>query len=116
MENKLVEGRMISASKSGYRNRYPKNLALFNANIFNEDNKKIWWGDLDITKDIKALKELAKNEGKTIFILREMDGRFENEEKGLLHRYVIKISPEGKYELGEYFKEIYNEKNLKLIL
>ena len=44
MENKLIEGRMISASKSGYMKRHPDNLVLFNANVFDEDNKKIWWG------------------------------------------------------------------------
>ena len=113
MENKLIEGRMISASKSGYMKRHPDNLVLFNANVFDEDNKKIWWGDLDITEGISELVKIAAIENKTIFILSEMDGSFEREFAPRMKNFVLKINTEGEYELGDYYKEYYNLKTLK---
>jgi hypothetical protein len=72
-------GRMISASKSGYKERNPDCLVIFNSNVCTEKGK-IWWGDLDVTKSKDALSELAKETGETIYVLFEMDGRFEHEE------------------------------------
>lgn len=80
-DNRFVMGRMIGGSKSGYRERFPNNIAIFNANIIIPIDGKIWHGDLDITKDGEFLKKIAA-ECKTIFyILREMDARFENESR-----------------------------------
>ena len=72
-------GRMISGSKSGYRERNPENEIYFNSNIFTLEEGKVWYGDLDITKDLSVLEEIAKTKGKDLYILSEMDGRFENE-------------------------------------
>lgn len=77
----LIRGRLISGSKSGYRKMYPDNEVYFNANIFVLGEGKIWHGDLDVTKDRDILIEIAHEIGKSLFILREMDGRFENEER-----------------------------------
>lgn len=74
--------RMISHSKSFYRKIFPYNQVYFNANIFIHNGKefeKIWYGDLDITKDGYKLKEIAFNNNTIFYILLEMDGRFENE-------------------------------------
>lgn len=79
MENGLPMGRMISMSKSGYRDKNPDNLVVFNANIFVLGEGKIWYGDLDITKERTVLEDIAKELGKDLFILREMDGRFGKE-------------------------------------
>jgi|688.fasta_scaffold86144_3 hypothetical protein len=79
--NGLIAGRLISGSKSGYRDLYPDNEVYFNANVFVLGEGKIWHGDLDITKDREILLEIAREIGKDLFILREMDGRFENEER-----------------------------------
>jgi hypothetical protein len=46
----LFYGRQLSMSKSLYRGMYPDNKVWFNASIY-KGNKKIWWGDLDITLD-----------------------------------------------------------------
>lgn len=73
--------RMISHSKSFYRKTFPYNQVYFNANIFIHNGKefeKIWYGDLDITKDGYKLKEIAFNNNVIFYVLSEMEGRFEN--------------------------------------
>ena len=76
----LLCGRMISYSKSSYRNQFPENEIYFNANIFVLGEGKVWYGDIDITKDKEKLENIASEIGKDLYILREMDGRFGNEE------------------------------------
>lgn len=80
-------GRMISSSKSGYMEKNPKNLVIFNARIYDlktfekHKNKEIldffkgmeqeiWYGDLDLTKDIYELHRIALKIG-TFVITRE---------------------------------------------
>lgn len=75
----LILGRLISGSKSRYREQYPNNEVYFNANVFVLGEGKIWYGDLDITRDGEILEEIAREIGKNLFILKEMDGRFGNE-------------------------------------
>jgi hypothetical protein len=77
---KLFSGRMISHSKSGYLDRFPDNEVYFNANIFVLGEGKIWYGDIDVTKEKEQLENVARKIGKDLYILREMDGRFGNEE------------------------------------
>lgn len=76
----LFSGRMLSFSKSGYRDKFPDNEVYFNANIFVLGEGKIWYGDIDVTKEKEQLENVAREIGKDLYILREMDGRFENEE------------------------------------
>jgi hypothetical protein len=75
----LLEGRMLSFSKSYYRDDHPENEVLFNANIFCKEFGKIWYGDIDVTLEGKLLDEIATELNITLYVLREMDGRFENE-------------------------------------
>lgn len=75
--------RMISGSKSAYREKYPKNEIFFNANIFIENLGKIWYGDLDITKDKDDLNKIAAQIGVKLYVVREMDGRFGVETKSI---------------------------------
>lgn len=112
MENLLTEalgwsGRMISASKSGYRDRYPNNFSIFNSNICT-DESKVWWGDIDITLSKDALINVAVTSGKTIYVLYEMDGRFENEDSPKLGSAVIKFLPDGTFEIREDLREYYS--------
>jgi hypothetical protein len=93
-ENGFIISRMISGSKSGYRDRFPENEVYFNANIFMLGEGKVWFGDLDITKDREGLQTIAKHLGSTLFVLREMDGRFENEtlkDSEIISKAVCKI-------------------------
>lgn len=56
-----------------------KNIIVFNANILTKENGKIWHGDLDITKDEEKLNSIAKLIGKKLYVLYEMDYRFDTE-------------------------------------
>jgi hypothetical protein len=84
-------GRMIAGSKSTYRRYYPKNLVVFNANIV-IGNKKVWHGDLDISRDEPLLVRLAELTEQEVYVLYEMDGRFENEGQPKLDRAVYRVA------------------------
>ena len=79
----FIMGRMISGSKSGYRERYPNNEVVFNANIVIASRGKVWYGDLDLTLDMEALQQVAGVLKEPLYVLREMDARFENEDKDI---------------------------------
>ena len=93
-------GRMISSSKSGYRDRYPNHLVIFNANVCTLEGKH-WFGDLDLTKDKDALADLAQTIGEEVFVLFEMDGRFENEDSPKLDNAVVIFLPDGSWKIGK---------------
>lgn len=77
----LPQGRLLSGSKSRYRQLYPSNDIIFNANIFTKAFGKVWHGDVDITFDETLLKGIAKELGEPLYVLYEMDGRFEQEDR-----------------------------------
>jgi hypothetical protein len=77
-DNGLRIGRLLSGSKSEYRNRFPGHEVYFNANIFS-DNGKEWYGDLDLTIDGPILQKVATEAECKLYVLRELDGRFEAE-------------------------------------
>lgn len=102
-----MRGKMISFSKSGYFEKNPDNLVIFNSNVCVEGGK-IWYGDLDVTLNYDALSTLSKETGKTVYVLTEMDGRFENEEKPRINSAVVKFFPEGGHEVTSplsYYKK-----------
>jgi hypothetical protein len=86
IEIKLIEnfplliGRMISGNKSHYTEIHPDNFAVFNANLCTKLKGKIWYGDLDLTRDAGKLAVLASQLDEDIYVLREMDARFDTEE------------------------------------
>lgn len=70
-------GRMLSGTKTS-----PKgNFCVWNANIVTKGAGKVWYGDLNLTKDEKALNEIEEEIGEPLYVLHEMDARFENEGK-----------------------------------
>jgi hypothetical protein len=98
MSNNLMTGRMISGSKSGYMEQYPDNLVVFNANIVIESRGKIWHGDLDITRDYENLEKVSEVLEEPLYILYEMDARFEHENDPvnvLISKAVTKIEYNG---------------------
>lgn len=102
-------GRMISGSKSTYRNRYPKHFVLFNANLCTSSLGKIWYGDLDLHLDKNQLLSLAFKLQEDVYVLQEMDGRFENEENPKLERALVIFHPEGRYSIKEQYMEYYSD-------
>lgn len=93
------EGRMISYSKSGYRERHPDHVAIFNANVC-VARGKVWWGDVDLTIDEPVLATLASRVAETVYLLYESHARFEHEAHPLLDRAVYSVTPSGhtKYD------------------
>ena len=76
----LICGRMIYGSKSFARSKFPGDLLVFNANIVIKSAGKVWFGDLNITKESKKLKDVAAEINETLYVLRESDCRFGTEE------------------------------------
>lgn len=81
------EGRCYG-SKSGYRDRHPHHLVIFNANVCTRRDGKIWWGDLDVTVTFREIRALAEELGVTVYVLRELDARFDTAEAPLFHQAV----------------------------
>lgn len=72
---KLPCGRMISGSKTA-----PKgHTCVWNANIVIKSQGKIWYGDLDVSKEGDNLKRIADIIDEIIYVLRERDCRFGTE-------------------------------------
>jgi len=80
-------GKMISASKKNYNGK-----CVFNANLCTKSTK-LWFGDIDLEKDTVKLQKIADELKENIYVLKEMDGRFENEKKPLIENAVLVIKP-----------------------
>lgn len=81
-------GRMLSQMK-----REPKgHVCVWNGNIIVGD-RKVWFGDIDLTKDAKNLQKCADEIGQPLYILREMDARFDKEKNPDLTKAVTVINP-----------------------
>jgi hypothetical protein len=100
-------GKMISGSKSGYRDNHPDNLVVFNANVC-VGLEKVWYGDLDITLSKDTLINLSKELGDVVFVLYEMDGRFGYESDPKIDNYVVKFNPDGTYVIHDRLKDNYS--------
>lgn len=79
--NMGLPGRMLSASKSYYRDRFPDHKIYFNANLICETFGKIWFGDADLDTDAQKLIKIADEIDENIYVLREMDARFGAEDR-----------------------------------
>ena len=84
-------GKMLSGSKQASAER----RIVWNANVL-AGTSKIWYGDLSITDSQEALQELADKLDTTIFVLREMDCRFDTEELPRFENAVEIFEPGGK--------------------
>ena len=59
-ELRYFNGKMISFSKSSYRNSHKNNLVVFNSSVFIDGNDVFGGCDIDITEDFKKIKEISK--------------------------------------------------------
>lgn len=103
-----VAGRMISASKSGYRESFPDNLAIFNANICTKNEGKIWYGDIDLTKAKEDLSNIATETQEDLYVLYEMDARFESATAPKLEKAAVVFSADGSVKLNDNLKSRYS--------
>lgn len=104
-------GKIISGSKSGYSNRNPNNLPVFNSNLCTDKKPyKAWHGDIDITISRNTLREIAIEANQNIYVLREMDARFGNEQDPKLDRFVYCAKSDGTEQLGEFETNYYELK------
>ena len=101
-----ISGRCFG-SKSGYTIRYPKNLAIFNANLCTKEDGKFWHGDIDLTKDEPIIKKLAAEINKTVYVLYEMDARFDNEAAPLLDKFIYQVDAAGTASVGGWVNKYY---------
>lgn len=91
-------GRMLSGSKSEYFHRFPDHLTVYNANLLTLSHGKFWFGDLDLDRpeDEAALKQLAAELGEDVYLLREMDCRFDTETDPNWESAVAIVTPTGE--------------------
>ena len=99
-------GNLLSGSKSMYRSMFPKNMILFNGNVY-IGTSKVWWGDIDVTLSKSALSELSYIENANVYVLHEMDGRFDNETNPRIERAYIVFFPDGGFEIRDNLKDYY---------
>jgi len=85
-------GRMIASTKTGYDAAYPDHVAIFNANVC-VAGRKVWFGDLDLTRDEPRLHELAARVKAAVHVLSERDARFAHEAEPLLDEALYWIEP-----------------------
>ena len=88
IKNGLSLRRLISFSKTVYRNTFPTNKVIFNSNIITSEGKS-WFGDIDVTRDIKILTAISNEINEPLYILREMDC-WDNIEKEEVEEYCKK--------------------------
>ena len=72
-DKELPHGRIISILKSEYVEANPNSVIYFNANIISLSKGKIWYGDLDLTKDADTLKKISEQIGEHLYILKNID-------------------------------------------
>ena len=99
-------GPMISPSKSGYREKNPDNIAVFNAQVCVEKGgsvEVIWNGDLDVTLSRQKLRTLAADLGTNVYVMQESEG-FNSRGKINLANFVYRVTPFGKDMLGKLYE------------
>lgn len=109
-------GRMIGYSKSRYAAAHSNNCPIFNANIcIKEKPYKVWYGDIDLTISRNALREIAVETDTDIYVLRETDARFENENNPRFDYFVYCAKSNGTEELGPLYNNMYEIKDNELV-
>lgn len=91
----LMLGRMISSSKTSPKGE----TCVFNANLCTKGKGKFWFGDLNLTRDVEQLKLAAKERGEDVYVLREIDARFQNEANPRFENAVARIEPSGHFHI-----------------
>ena len=115
----------ILGSKTIYSYNNPNNFIIYNSNLINEHEEKIWHGDLDLTKEENNILELAKELNTNLYVFFESDYRLDN--KSSLEKAVYSTHKGVREDIIEYYKRvdntliykpdmIYNEKNVDKVI
>jgi hypothetical protein len=96
----LPRSRLITASKSGYHERHPDNVVVFNATIADAMGTRLWWGDVDVSVDEGKLVDLAAQVGVDLYLYFEGDSRDGFVKAIDSANAVVAISDEGLVTLG----------------
>lgn len=85
--HKFHMGRLLSGNKTAPVGE----KCIWNANIITKSHGKVWFGDVNLTRDANVLKDISKIIGETLYVLKEADARFgtENEEIESLIRKAV---------------------------
>lgn len=90
-------GRMISGSKISPKGE----RCVWNANLCTKSKGKFWFGDLNLVRDLEQLQLAAFEQGESVYVLREIDARFQNEASPRFENAVAKIEPSGHLHMLE---------------
>lgn len=71
-----IPGRMISGSKLAYSNAHPGHVVFFNANLYDSQGTKIWYGDVDVTLDRPKLEQIARDLKCCVYVTSESPFRW----------------------------------------
>ena len=79
-------GRLLSPDKSAPEGR----VVVWNGNVCTRSVGKIWYGDIDIT-DPTDLRDLATELGEPVYVLNEMDARFDTESEPVFSNARLRV-------------------------
>jgi len=112
-ENLGFCGAMISSHKQAAKTKGREHLAVFNANLVVKGFGKVWFGDIDITRDEEKIKKVALGFKSIVYVLREMDARFEHENSPQLQNAAY--STDGVTgSIGQSYSQYYERVNDKI--
>jgi hypothetical protein len=80
------------AMLSGTKTAPPGETVVWNSNV-SAGAEKIWYGDINLDKSAGKLQNLADILGETIYVLSEMDARFDTEKNPRTDRARATFSP-----------------------
>lgn len=89
-------GAMLSGSKTSP----PGETVVWNANVVMEKDgalRKVWFGDLNLTRRKDDLLKLAQTLDAAVYVLYEMDARFEFEQAPRIDNYRYLVTPDGSW-------------------
>ena len=81
---------MLDGDKMQYRKENPNSTVLYNGNVVTR-TAKVWYGDIDVTKNIENLTALARELGESVYVLREMDARFDTHDNPNFENAVFEV-------------------------
>ena len=80
-------GRLLSSSKSAYREFYPDHQVFFNACLWDSNGTEIWFGDIDLTKENRKLEKARNLFDNPIYLTKEDPYRFEGFAPNNIEKY-----------------------------